>query len=93
MIDSSKFAFPKSGGVKLSPYQYSQYKRTVWTRQGQGCAICFRGIGLAEMELHHESRVGVKTSHGRGIGGGKRNDMATRGLCKWCHQAEEEAKR
>jgi hypothetical protein len=92
-IDYSTAAFPKTSGVKLNPYRYSQYKRSVWIRQGQGCGICFRPIGLSEMELHHESRQGVKTSHGRGMGGGKRDDLKTVGLCHWCHQKAEEEKR
>lgn len=101
MIDTSQFKWPKPGHagktkvVKLTPSQYSQRKRKVWQEQGQGCAHCFKGISLNEMHLHHKSRKGFggKISHGRGLGGGKRNDLKTVGLCKSCHDIAEEKKR
>jgi hypothetical protein len=81
--------------VKLSPHHYRTLRRSVWMRQGMGCGKCFRGLALEQMELHHESRVGFagKISHGRGLGGGKRDDSRTIGLCVWCHRGEEERKR
>lgn len=101
MIDTSQLAIPKPGHVgetavvKLTPHQYRGQKRKVWDRQGQGCAHCMKGISINEMELHHESREGFagKTSHGRGLGGGKRNDLKTIGLCHACHVKAEEEKR
>lgn len=86
MIETKGMAHPKPGHsgktkvVKLSPYEYAGQKRRVWHKQGQGCAHCFKGIALAEMHLHHKD--------GRGLGGGKRNDLKTIGLCEGCHQKE-----
>ena len=87
MIDTKNFAFPKpghrDGAVKLSAYRYRKHKEKVWERQGQRCRNCRKSLPVAsEGHLHHPG--------GRGIGGGRRNDLKTFLLCPDCHQKEHE---
>lgn len=83
MIDSSRLAFPKPGDhgrtkvVKLSPAAYATQRRRRWEMQGRACT-CGKGISLEQGELHHKE--------GRGMGGGRRNDLRTVMLCQDCHR-------
>ena len=84
MIDTKNFAFPKpghkAGAVKLSSYRYRKHKEKVWEKQGGRCRNCRKLIPVSESHLHHPG--------GRGIGGGKRNDLKTFLLCPDCHVKE-----
>lgn len=90
MIDTSLFALPKpghaSGRLVLNSYRYSQMKGQVWEQQGKCCANCFRPLAAAgDGHFHHV--------HGRGIGGGKRDDRDGLILCVDCHQAAKTKRR
>lgn len=98
MIDTANFALPKPGhaaGAKvLSSYAYSKLKREKLRQQGGCCALCPRPIDSpGEAHLHHKSRISFTAvsgeSHGRGIGGGKRNDLESLLICIECHIREE----
>jgi len=83
VIDTSGFAFPKPGHtgktkvIKLGKVGYDMQRRRVWAKQSRSCRHCHKGISLEQMHLHH--------TDGRGLGGGKRNDLKTEGLCEACH--------
>ncbi len=79
MIDYSNFPIPKRDlGIKLPTAKYRRHKQTVWEHQGRRCRKCRRAIlNLSESHLHHPG--------GRGLGGGKRNDLRTVLLCVECH--------
>lgn len=84
MIDTTAFEFPKpghaAGRVVLSGHRYSRMKGQRWEQQGQCCAKCFRPlVAASDGHFHHV--------HGRGIGGGKRDDRDGQILCVDCHLA------
>lgn len=76
-----KWRVTKDGRVILGPMDYRNHKRLVWFSQHGRCAECALPVGFSESEFHHEI--------GRGMGGGKRNDLdpENRVLCKACHRA------
>jgi hypothetical protein len=82
-ISTKGLPFPKPGDVgktkvvKLSKVAYATQRRRRWEMQSRAC-ICGKGISLDQGELHHED--------GRGLGGGKRNDLRTVMLCQDCHR-------
>jgi hypothetical protein len=86
-INTSGMAFPKPGDVRqtreaVTIYddgrmvcnlkttrgraEYEAIKAAMWVRDGQRCCICGDPIPLAEITFQH--------THGRGAGGGKRDD-------------------
>jgi|SRR5579884_597154 len=82
MIDTSQFAFAKpghrSGRVVLTGKKYSDNKRRQWEHQARCCARCPRVIvDPREAHFHH--------THGRGMGGGKRDDRKGEVVCVECH--------
>lgn len=83
MIDTSQFAFAKpghrSGRLVLKGKKYSDNKRRVWEHQARCCSRCPRPIvDPREAHFHH--------THGRGMGGGKRDDRKGEVLCVECHE-------
>jgi 5-methylcytosine-specific restriction endonuclease McrA len=83
VIDTSAFAIPKpghsSGRLILSGKKYSANKERQWKRQGRRCARCPLIISdPKEAHFHHK--------HGRGMGGGKRDDRRGEVLCVDCHE-------
>jgi hypothetical protein len=83
MIQTAALAFPKpghlAGRIVLSGRRYSNLKRETWERQAYTCARCPRYLPEpASGELHH--------SHGRGMGGGKRDDRYSELVCLVCHE-------
>ena len=62
----------------LKGKKYSDRKLENWLEQGRRCARCPRYLATpAEGHNHH--------THGRGMGGGKRDDRDTELLCHACH--------
>lgn len=80
-IDTSLFSLPKpghaAGRLILTGIRYSRLKGDRWEQQGR---CCVNGHGLASPVDGHFHHV-----HGRGIGGGKRDDRDGVILCVSCH--------
>lgn len=94
MIDTSQFAFPKpghaAGRTVESSHTYSRNKRRMWLQQDRACAQCERPLDSPnDGHRHHLSRPSALAaggrSHGRGMGGGKRDDRYTVLVCVDCH--------
>jgi HNH endonuclease len=66
----------------------TEFRREVWKRDGGRCTRCGNRVNViaegnySDMHLHHEN--------GRGLGGGKRNDVFEEcsTLCVSCHRKE-----
>ena len=83
----------ESGRTVESPGEYSRTKRRMWLEQDRACPC---GAPLAtpgDGHRHHLPRPSALApgglSHGRGLGGGKRDDRFTVLLCITCHLVEE----
>lgn len=72
----------KDGRTILTGIHYTEFRRAIYERAGQQCELCGKGLFYATMELHHRN--------GRGMGGGKRDDIPDEvlGICLGCHRAE-----
>ena len=70
----------KDGRRILTGKDYTEFKRRVLESQGGKCAQCAGDLAEWAAELHHK--------HGRGLGGGFRNDEfgECEVLCHWCHR-------
>ena len=68
----------KDGRLILSGNDYTKLRRARYTEQDECCADCGAWCEFESTELHHID--------GRGLGGGKRDDRATRLLCIICHR-------
>jgi hypothetical protein len=69
---------PKIPRVIEKGRRYSEGKARLWLAQGYHCARCPRWLrSPADGHRHH--------IHGRGMGGGKRDDRDTELLCWRCH--------
>jgi hypothetical protein len=86
MIDASGYIMgfaatppgPKAPRVIEKGRRYSLGKARLWLQQSKHCARCPRYIpDPREGHRHH--------IHGRGMGGGKRDDRDTEILCCDCH--------
>lgn len=79
----------KDGRTIRTGKHYSQFRAQVFLSQNAECGHCGTGVALSSppewassFHLHHKN--------GRGMGGGKRNDIPSEveGLCRDCHQKE-----
>jgi len=71
-------AAPKAPRVIEKGRRYSAGKARLWLEQDKHCARCPRYLRTpAEGHRHH--------IHGRGMGGGKRDDRDTELICHGCH--------
>lgn len=64
--------------VVLSPEEYRALSVKKYVLQEGRCARCGK---VKPLQLHHK--------HGRGIGGGKRNDEDSELCCQKCHDAAD----
>lgn len=80
------FATPVGEALKLSGRKYSANKADKLTAQGNRCNRCPQPIlDVREAHFHH--------THGRGLGGGKRDDRDGEVLCHACHAGAKIARR
>lgn len=78
----------KDGRTILTGKHYTKLREQVFLRDKGRCTSCDRHVGLmpcgadSDMHLHHK--------HGRGIGGGRRDDVLSEceALCAACHRKE-----
>lgn len=66
--------------MKLAGRAYTELKRKKLEAQASECGDCGRILRIGQSHLHHRS--------GRGMGGGKRDDLDTILLCEHCHMFE-----
>jgi hypothetical protein len=72
----------KDGRTIRTGKHYTEFRHAIYDRCEGICEGCNRGLVFWEMEVHHKN--------GRGMGGGKRDDIPKEvlGLCGACHGAE-----
>src|SRR5882724_12014040 len=72
----------KDGRTILSGQDYSNLRMRAFDNYSGHCARCHSWIWFASFHLHHK--------RGRGLGGGKRNDILSEvePLCSACHRKE-----
>jgi len=91
-MDTSGFAIPKpgpreksqpkDGRVIESLKQYRKTKQQMWRDQNGICGKTGCGKFLPSPAYGHRHHI-----HGRGLGGGKRDDSKTELICIDCHKA------
>lgn len=79
---------PKDGRTILTGKDYTAFRERVWLRDQGKCVRCRRRVSLtlwgndSDLHVHHK--------HGRGMGGGRRDDTLEEceSLCARCHREE-----
>ncbi len=98
MILTASLAFPKpihaEGRTVLSSHAYSRRKEQLWREQGHCCNRCHRPLASPRLQdgahFHHLPRLNpLGISTGRGLGGGKRDDLHGELICQLCHAQAE----
>lgn len=68
----------KDGRVIYQGRAYTAYRMTVYEAQGRCCLDCGKEVAFVDFEIHH---LGKGQLGGRGLGGAKRDDRQSIGLC------------
>ena len=70
----------KDGRTIRTGKHYTDFRREIYRASGNMCENCGRTVRFEDMQLHHKN--------GRGMGGGKRNDVENevQALCFNCHR-------
>jgi len=79
----------KDGRTIRAGVDYAVFRRAIFTAQNELCIRCGRYCDI-HAEPQDNWSFHVHHKNGRGLGGGKRNDMQSEceGLCGNCHRKE-----
>jgi hypothetical protein len=64
-------------------YEWDKLRKIACDEAHQQCQNCERDTPLSQGDLHHVE------DHGRGMGGGKRDDNKVAWWCRKCHRGDE----
>lgn len=81
--------FKKDGRIILTGKEYTAFRRQVYADQNMRCRKC-GGVTSVTADPISDYSFHVHHIGGRGLGGGKRNDVleAVEGLCGACHRRQ-----